>query len=208
MMDELELLKKDWKKREQEFPKLSHDDIYKMMLKKSSSYVKWIFYISIIELGLGILVAIFYHPSYEKEFPLPRFMDFIYLITIPIIIYFIYRFFKNYQQISTTASVKELMKSILKARRTVKLYILINICLGGIISIISLTATFIQLNEDWEQLSSSEKLKEYFTFILIAIVATALILGVFLAIYYLLYGILLKRLKRNYKHLKKMEGDE
>ena len=49
MMDELELLKKDWQKKEKDLPKLSYDDIYKMIWKKSSSFVKWIFYISIIE---------------------------------------------------------------------------------------------------------------------------------------------------------------
>lgn len=32
-MDELEILKKDWKKEGKNFPKLSYDDIYKMILK-------------------------------------------------------------------------------------------------------------------------------------------------------------------------------
>ena len=48
-MDELDLLKKDWKKQEGNYPKLSYDEIYKMIWKKSSSIVKWIFVISIIE---------------------------------------------------------------------------------------------------------------------------------------------------------------
>ena len=42
-MDELELLKKDWRKKEEYLPKLSYDEIYKMIWKKSSSIVKWIF---------------------------------------------------------------------------------------------------------------------------------------------------------------------
>jgi len=33
-MDELELLKKDWQTEKKEFPKLSYNDIYKMILKK------------------------------------------------------------------------------------------------------------------------------------------------------------------------------
>ena len=44
-MDELELLKKDWQKENMTFPKLSYNDIYKMIIKKSSSIVKWIFII-------------------------------------------------------------------------------------------------------------------------------------------------------------------
>ena len=55
-MDELELLKKDWQQREQELPRLSYDDIHRMIWKKSSSLVRWIFYISIIEFTLPHLL--------------------------------------------------------------------------------------------------------------------------------------------------------
>ena len=40
MMDELELLKKDWQKQGEQLPKLSYEEIYKMIWKKSSSLVK------------------------------------------------------------------------------------------------------------------------------------------------------------------------
>ena len=36
-MDELELLKKDWQKEDSKYPKLTYNEIYKMILKKSSS---------------------------------------------------------------------------------------------------------------------------------------------------------------------------
>jgi len=39
MLDELELLKKDWQKREVDLPKLSYEQIYPMTKKKSSSIV-------------------------------------------------------------------------------------------------------------------------------------------------------------------------
>ncbi len=61
MMDELELLKKDWQNKEEHLPKLSYDEIYKMIWKKSSSIVKWIFYISLIEFifwaGINIIFS-------------------------------------------------------------------------------------------------------------------------------------------------------
>jgi hypothetical protein len=44
-MDQLDKLKKEWQNREQELPKLSYNSIYNMLLKKSSSIVKWIFII-------------------------------------------------------------------------------------------------------------------------------------------------------------------
>ena len=52
-MDDLDLLKEDWKKQEKSLPHLSYNEIYKMIWKKSSSIVKWIFVISILEFLLG-----------------------------------------------------------------------------------------------------------------------------------------------------------
>jgi hypothetical protein len=65
-MDELEVLKKEWQTREQEFPKLSSKEIYPMLLSKSSSLVKWIFYISIAELVLWTVLA-FVAPESSKQ---------------------------------------------------------------------------------------------------------------------------------------------
>ncbi len=42
-MDELDLLKKHWKKDETSFEQVSEKQIYKMIHKSSSSIVKWIF---------------------------------------------------------------------------------------------------------------------------------------------------------------------
>ena len=51
-MDELELLKKDWKKNDGQFKQISENEIYGMLHKSSSSIVKWIFIISILEIIL------------------------------------------------------------------------------------------------------------------------------------------------------------
>ena len=56
-MDELDLLKKDWKNSESNFPKLSYNDFYGMIHKKSSSIVKWIFIISLLEFVLWLLIS-------------------------------------------------------------------------------------------------------------------------------------------------------
>ena len=47
-MDELDKLKGAWKTQDYTKHKVSTNDIYKMLHSKSASYVKWIFYISII----------------------------------------------------------------------------------------------------------------------------------------------------------------
>ena len=49
MMKELDLLKKDWKKDTNSFEQVSESAIYEMIHKHSSSLVKWILIISILE---------------------------------------------------------------------------------------------------------------------------------------------------------------
>ena len=44
-MDELELLKKDWETSSKNYPELDKKTIYKLINKRSSSLVKWIFII-------------------------------------------------------------------------------------------------------------------------------------------------------------------
>ena len=48
-MEELDLLKKAWKKDGNAFEQLSEQDLYKMVHQKSSSIVRWILVISLIE---------------------------------------------------------------------------------------------------------------------------------------------------------------
>ncbi|QYS86140.1 hypothetical protein JJC03_14325 [Flavobacterium oreochromis] len=55
-MEELDLLKKNWNNTNN-FPKMSEENIYAMIHKNSSSAVKWIFIISVIEFLLGIILS-------------------------------------------------------------------------------------------------------------------------------------------------------
>ena len=66
-MDELELLKSQWHSRDKELPRLTYGEIYKMLLKKSSSIVKWILFISIGEIVFWTLLA-FTLPDSSHEF--------------------------------------------------------------------------------------------------------------------------------------------
>lgn len=204
-MKELDLLKKDWQKREENLPKLSYEDIYKMMLKKSSSSVRWIFYISLFELGLGILIILFYHPGLGKQIELPEYINYFSYISIPVLIYFVYRFFLNYRGITTTSSVKGLLESIMKARRTVRLYIVLNMVLGGLASIFTFIYVYIDQQGGWEIFVREAKIKDYLIIFVVAVIATAIVMAVLLGIYLLLYGFLMRRLKKNYKELKRIE---
>ena len=129
-MDQLELLKNQWQKEQQEFPKLSYKEIYNMLLKKSSSMVKWIFYISIGEIILWTALA-FLVPESSKEINngigLKTTFLIINIINYSIFAVFIYLFYKNYRTICVTDSIKGLMANILKTRRTVKYFVIYNV---------------------------------------------------------------------------------
>ena len=204
-MDELELLKKDWNKKGNNYPKLTYDEIYKMILKKSSSIVKWIFIISLLEFSLGILLLLI-NPEFESEAMVPTWIDTMTYFMLPVIIYFIYRFYKNYKNISVTDNIKTLINNILSTRKIVKYYIIFNLVFAGIASMSTFFVGYAEVSGvTFSELNASANFGELSILILTALAVTIFILGLIYGIYYLLYGILLKRLKKNYKELKKME---
>jgi len=212
-MDELELLKKDWNKNGDKYPKLSYNEIYKMILKKSSSIVKWIFIISLLEFVFWGIISI----ALKDTESMQRFKNYnadniiipLVIISYIILAYFFYLFFKNYKTISVTDSAKVLMENILKTRRTVKKYVAFNLIYLVFSTIVVL---FIEFDKDAELINQVEQASangEVFKFYAIIIITTLLLLavaiGVLLLFYWLVYGLLLGRLNKNYKELKKLE---
>jgi hypothetical protein len=212
-MDELELLKKDWQKNDKDYPKLSYNDIYKMILKKSSSIVKWIFIISLLEFVFWGFISFAVKDTKVMErfesYNAENIMIPLTIIGYLILAYFFYKFFINYRTISVTDNAKKLMENILKTRRTVKQYVAFNLIFLFISTFVVLG---IQFNKDDQIVSMIDKAAtngELFKFYATTIIVTLLVLGVmiliFLGFYYLIYGILLKRLNKNYRELKKLE---
>jgi hypothetical protein len=211
-MDELKRLKKDWKEN-LKFPKLSKDEIYKLLHKKSSSIVKRIFVFSLIEFGFWTLLS-FVIKDNEAQQQFDQYeMDHITLplmvIGYAFLIYFFFMFYKNYKSISTTASSKGLMEQILKTRKSVKHYVIFNLLFLYISIVIGL---FIELNNNPDVASRTADFTasgDYYIFYGIMLATTllmmALLTAILLGFYYLIYGILLRKLKNNYKELKKIE---
>ncbi len=211
-MDELELLKKDWQEN-QKFPKLSKQEIYALLHKKSSSIVKWIFILSLSEFGFWTVLALFMKDteaqqrfdSYEMDHIIIPFMVIGYLI----LGYFFVTFYKNYKKISSTDSVKLLMKNILNTRKTVKQYVLFNLVFIYISLVIGVWIEM-DKNPDFQLITSkftetNEYLVMYGIVALLTLLMMVALTGILLGFYYLVYGILLKRLKKNYKVLKEIE---
>ncbi|QIE58126.1 hypothetical protein G5B37_00655 [Rasiella rasia] len=214
-MDVLDTLKKEWQNKEQKFPKLSYNDIYSMLLKKSSSMVKWIFIISICELLLWILISIFLFPESSKQFTeamgLKTFMLISSTVSYVVVAIFIYLFYRNYKTIQVTSTVKQLMESILKTRKTVRYFVYFNIG----ISALGLIAMNIYLYFNQEQLANVlSSTQEYgaipaenltHVFFIAQLIVGTIFIGLLMLFYYLIYGLMLRRLKHNYRELKKIE---
>ncbi|WP_417886235.1 hypothetical protein [Zunongwangia sp.] len=211
-MDGLELLKKQWKKQEAELPKLSYEDIYKMIWKRSSSIVKWIFVISILEfvIGSGLSLFVMGQDYWEKvaAIHLTNFTIINHIINIIAVVFFIYKFYSNYRRISTTTDTKRLMNNILKARKSVKYYINYMLIHSGIILVCySYFSAYYHLqaarinNPKIHEFDTLDWLK--FTGIILLVLTVFIV--AFWLFYRLIYGILLKRLNKNYKELKNLE---
>lgn len=211
-MDELDFLKQNWKKQEEGLPRLSYEQIYKMLWKKSSSIVRWIFVISILELLISTLLTIGLadadYWAEMEELHLKTFTIGLYIFSYSVTFYFIYRFYRNYKTISSTDNAATLMRNILRTRKTVKTYIAFVLISSGVSAII---VTFFTV-KNHQMIAQAEETSKY-TFETLDwikfLFAGLILLGVFLCalwlFYKLIYGILLGRLKRNYKELKKLE---
>ncbi len=211
-MDELDLLKKDWQKQDKSYPKLSFDDIYNLIHKKSSSIVKWIFIICVAEFifwfGLNFFVPESTYEIYE-QFHLKEFASIIMYVHYAIILVFMYLFYKNYKSISVTDTTQVLMRNIIKTRNTVNNYVYYNIGLYLVLSIALIAIMYSQpdllievMNPDGKDIDKDQ----FLTTILVAqIISVIIVTGLFWLYYKLIYGILLKKLNKNYKELATME---
>ncbi|MFM2230387.1 MAG: hypothetical protein RL607_1645 [Bacteroidota bacterium] len=204
-MEELDLLKKDWNKHNP-FPQLQEMDIYKMLHKKSSSIVKWILIISILEVVLWTTISFCFNTDEyliknHSEFMIPYFKV-LTVLNFVVTGVFIFLFYKNYRTISATNATKKLMADIVRTRRTVKYYVGYNLGMM-ILSAISGFVMAFMVNPKIQELSHNTK--AMVITIIIMVVFLLAFFGVAALFYYLIYGTLMKRLYRNYNELKKID---
>ena len=210
---DLDKLKESWKNQPEDLNKVSKDDIHRMAHSKSSSIVKWIFIIGIAEFAFWVILNFIASrfnlmEAYEK-LNLIDFLNTVYYINFVVVVGFLYYFYKNYTSISTVDSTKNLMSKIIKTRKTVKYYVNYNVIGAALIMIVfnivivnTPNGIETMLSLDGIELEESKLLSVYLISQAIAVAIMILFLFLF---YYLLYGIMLKKLKRNHKELEKLE---
>lgn len=200
-MKELDLLKKDWKKNDNSFAQVSENDIYKMIHKKSSSIVKWIFIISIIEfIILNSLSFMLPDEKINKSETIEFFITVLDYLSYGVALFFMYLFYKNYRSISVTSNTKKLMECILNTRKTVRYYIGYNLFIAFFVSVV-LLSNEIQI----KSATGNDDGARIFFICILMLVFVVVLVGIVWLFYQLIYGILLKKLNRNYTELKKID---
>lgn len=206
-MDELELLKQDWSKQDDK-QLLSYNELYQMLLKKSSSIVKWIFKVSVLEFliwsSLDILFRVGGMYDNVNTIDLGMLIKIAPFFSYGILIYFSIRFYINYKKIKATDSAKQLMQTIMNVRKTVKQYVWITI--GFFVLMIFYALGYLVFySDEFKQIIIDNDVN---TAVLVGVtLLTTLVFVLLIALFYrLLYGFFTRKLGANYIALEKIEG--
>lgn len=209
---DLDTYKKTWENQPEETNKVSNIDIYKMSHSKSSSVVKWIFIIGLLELVFWSVLNFFVPQKYlevYEGFHLTEVIEVSTYLHYVVIVVFLVLFYKNFNSISITDNTRRLMNRILTVRKTVRYYMYYN--LGVIVASNIFVATMMtgQPEELVKAMNPNGLNVETSTIITSFIVSVIILLIVALSIIWLFYkatyGRLLKKLNKNYKELDSLE---
>ncbi|MDR2121720.1 MAG: hypothetical protein LBP34_01210 [Flavobacteriaceae bacterium] len=224
---DIDNLKKSWK--EQECPKnqYSQAELVLMLNKKSRNNVKYIVIISIIEF-IVLILSLFFTAAdkndmmqnldaaaqeiYIRNYRISQILIYINIIAS---IGFVFYFYKCYKRIDLINSTKNLIENILNFRKSVNLFILINITLGAITLFLTGFYDFMsglkeKINSAPQDFITIEKIHPIFSsseYISVFIIICFFTILIIIAYYYLVYGTFLRKLKNNLKELHKFETD-
>ena len=205
-MDELELLKKDWKEnKSDDFKNYTEKELFAMTKKRSVSIAKWVFIVALLELGFWFLIGyLMPSSSSEDKYQDIPFVDGIFsvmdMITILLPFVFIGSLLYLNFKIRIEENPKKLMGKILLMKKCIKWYIKIFLGEVALFFIISMALSFYT---NYYILEGEELVALFVSVMLIVFI---FILVLFLRfIYHLVYGKLLYKLKQNYEELSRME---
>jgi len=205
-MNELELLKKDWKEnKSDDFKNYTEKELFAMTKKRSVSIAKWVFIIALLELGFWFIIGyLMPSSSSEDKYQDIPFVDVVFNVMDIISILLPYVFiglllYLNFK-IKREENPKKLMEKILLMKKCIQWYIRIFLGEVALFFIISMALSFYT---NYYILEGEELVALFVSVMLIVFI---FILVLFLRfIYHLVYGKLLHKLKQNYEELSRME---
>lgn len=219
---DLDNFKKTWQEQDVQ-PKYNSTEIEAMLNKSSRNYVKYILWISIAEFFVIFCMNIYYSflgddtnsflsilgklgvkstSSLEAGFTHLYFG----LKTISLILtaFFVVRFFLNYRRINIESNLKKLILQIIKFKKTVNLFILANIFLLILFTVVLTVFTFSVLSQQNIHLNNPTLIG----FLVGTILMTAISVVLIWIYYRIVYGIILKRLGKNLAELQKIDEEQ
>ena len=209
-MDELELLKKDWKEnKSDDFKNYTEKELFAMTKKRSVSIAKWVFIIALLELGFWFLIGYLMPSSSEDKeyyevlnssplikgilYVLGEFATYLPYVFIGLLLYLNFK-------IKREENPKKLMEKILLMKKCIQWYIRIFLGEVALFFIISMALSFYT---NYYILEGEELVALFVSVMLIVFIFIFVLFLRF--IYHLVYGKLLHKLKQNYEELSRME---
>ena len=219
---DLDSFKKTWQEQPVQ-PKYDNTEILQMLNRKSRNYVKYIFWISVVEFLFFSVSGLFYFFPEEESDSFRKMLErlgaqeapeiennfgYAYLtikvLSLLITAYFVLKFYQNYRKIKIEENLKGLITRIIKFKTTVNAFILISIVLLLIFTFVLISFIFYILNSQNIQPSSSN-----LTIIIVGIaVSTLLAISMIWFYYRLVYGTIIRKLDKNLKQLREIDSQE
>ncbi|CAM3030034.1 beta-carotene 15,15'-monooxygenase [Chryseobacterium flavum] len=219
---DLDSFKKTWQEQPVQ-PKYDNSEILQMLNKKSRNYVKYIFWISVVEFLFFSVLGLFYFFQEEESESFRKVLErlgaqgsaevednfshaylAIKILSLLITAYFVLKFYQNYRKIKIEENLKGFITRIIKFKKTVNAFILISIVLLLLFTCVLIAFIFYTLNSQNIQPTQSNLI-----IIIVGITVSSLLAVSMIWLYYrLVYGSIIKKLDKNLKQLKEIDLQE
>ena len=216
---DLDSFKETWQQQPVQ-PKYDTSEIELMLNKSSRNYVKYILWISLIEfvliLGANLyytflgedtadLVSVLGKLGIDNSDQFQNTLTQLYLalkmVSLALTGIFVYLFYQNYRKINVEANLKKLILQIIKFKKTVQLFILANIVLVILFTLILGIFTFSVLAQQNIELTNPTIIG-FVTGLLLTMGISVVLIWIY---YRVVYGFILRRLGKNLEQLQNIE---
>ncbi|KUY27399.1 MULTISPECIES: hypothetical protein [Elizabethkingia] len=219
---DIDQLKNAWQKQETG-PKYQDSEILEILNKKSRNYVKFIFWVSVAEFALFLILNISAWLRHENgdayftqlsqlgiqinESVKATFHNIYFvfkMISLFIILFYVWVFFRKYKKIDVESNLKSFILQIISFKKSVNRFILVNILFLLCFLLLITLFPVIYIQQQHIQISDNK----YAAFIIGIIISCIVCVLLILLYYKLIYGILMKKLSRNLQQLKNIENEQ
>ncbi len=216
---DLDSFKETWQQQPVQ-PKYNTSEIESMLNKSSRNYVKYILWISLVEfvliLGANLyytflgedtadLVSVLGKLGIDNSDQFQNTLTQLYLalkmVSLALTGIFVYLFYQNYRKINVEANLKKLILQIIKFKKTVQLFILANIVLVILFTLILGIFTFSVLAQQNIELTNPTIIG-FVTGLLLTMGISVVLIWIY---YRVVYGFILRRLGKNLEQLQNIE---